>query len=214
MNRLLLWGAGGHGKVVLDVARSTRAFEIIAFIDDSADGEPATFCGCDVLGNPGLLKSLAGPGYSSFVASIGDNSTRAACFARALAGGLTPATLIDPSAVISPSAKIGPGTVVMPRAVVNAGAVLGQDCIVNTGAIVEHDCIIGDHVHLAPGSILGGGVEVHAFAVVGLGAAVLPGAEIGEGAVVGAGAVVLEKVPPGVTVAGVPARVLAQRVSR
>jgi acetyltransferase-like isoleucine patch superfamily enzyme len=85
----------------------------------------------------------------------------------------------------------------------------------NTAAVVEHDCLVGDHVHLSPGVLLGGGVTVHSFAHVGIGAIALPGSEIGEGAIVGAGAVVLDSVPSGTTVVGIPARLLArERISQ
>lgn len=201
--RLIIWGAGGHGKVVLDVAMASGEYEDIVFADDDppAAGE---FQGRPVVGMP-----VDGGGV--FLVSIGDNRTRAACYKKASESGLLPATLIHPSAVVSPSARIGAGTVVMPRVVVNAEARIGEDCILNSGVVVEHDCVVGDHVHLSPGVVLGGGVRVGAFAQLGIGVIALPGAEIGEGAVVGAGAVVLKTVAPGVTVVGVPARVMSRR---
>jgi acetyltransferase-like isoleucine patch superfamily enzyme len=101
----------------------------------------------------------------------------------------------------------------MARVVINAGAQIGKNCIVNTAAIVEHECRVGDHVHLSPGVLLGGGVTVHSFAHVGIGAIALPGTEIGEGAIIGAGAVVVDSVPSGATVVGIPARALARASS-
>jgi len=206
MTKLLLWGAGGHAKVVLDCAGAMRTFQNIAFIDDAAMDE---FCGHPVLGTRALLAAALRQGYSEILVSIGDNSIRAACFALALEHGLVGATVIHPSATISPSASIAPGTVIMPGAIVNAGARIGCNCIVNTAAIIEHDCVIGDHVHISPGVALGGGVRIGALAHLGLGAIALPGATIGERAIVGAGSVVLKSVAPTTTVVGVPARVLA-----
>ncbi len=210
MADLVLWGASGHGKVVLDVARAMGGFAAISFIDDACEESDREFCDCQVTGASRFLQSAKGEAYSEFLVSIGKNDIRAACFQKALDGGLLPARLIHPSAVISESAKLAGGTVVMARVVINAGAQIGRNCIVNTAAVVEHDCRIGDHVHLSPGALLGGGVTVHAFAHVGIGAIALPGAVIGEGAIVGAGAVVLDSVPPGATVVGVPARTLAR----
>ena len=206
MKQLLLWGAGGHAKVVLDCAVAARAFQDIAFIDDAPIGE---FCGHPVLGTRALLAAVLRQGYSEILVSIGDNSIRAACFALALEHGLAGAIIIHPSATVSPSASIAAGTVIMPGAIVNAGARIGRNCIVNTAAIIEHDCIIGDHVHISPGVALGGGVRIGAMAHLGLGAIALPGAAIGERAIVGAGSVVLKTVAPATTVVGVPARVLA-----
>jgi sugar O-acyltransferase (sialic acid O-acetyltransferase NeuD family) len=208
MGDLVLWGAGGHGKVVLDVARAMRQFGTISFIDDSCEESGREFCGCRVFAASRYLQLPRSEDRSQFLVSIGRNEMRAACFQSALGHGLPPATLVHPSAVISESARLEEGTVVMARVVINAGARIGKNCIVNTAAVVEHDCRVGDHVHLSPGVLLGGGVTVHSFAHVGIGAIALPGAEIGEGAVVGAGAVVLRSVPAGATVAGIPARVL------
>ena len=213
MGDLVLWGASGHGKVVLDVARGMGRFKTISFIDDACEEPAREFCGCQVFGASRYLQLLKDKGCSQYLVSIGKNEMRAACFQRAFDHGLLPATLVHPSAVISESARLENGTVVMAKVVINAGAQIGKNCIVNTAAVVEHDCRVGDHVHLSPGVLLGGGVTVHPFAHVGIGAIALPGAEIGEGAIVGAGAVVLHSVPPGATVVGVPARVLARASS-
>jgi len=210
VKKLLLWGAGGHGKVVLDTARAAAAFHSIAFIDDKAGQHGSQMCGCPVFGVD-RLALLKQEGYQYFVVCIGDNHLRAAGFHKVLAHGLEAATLVDPSAVVSPSARIGRGTVILRRVVVNADAEIGENCIINTGAIVEHDCRVAAHVHLSPGSVLGGGVKIGAFAHLGIGAIALPGAEVGAESVVGAGGVVLDSLPEGVTAVGVPARVLAGR---
>ena len=209
MGDLVLWGAGGHGKVVFDVARAMGVFKKISFIDDVCGEQAREFCACQVLAAGRYLQSLKRKGRAQYLASIGNNKMRAACFQRALENGLHPVTLVHPSAVVSESARLEDGTVVMARVVINAGAQIGRNCILNTAAVVEHDCRIGDHVHLSPGVLLGGGVTVRSFAHVGIGAIALPGAEIGEGAIVGAGAVVLDSVPSGATVVGIPARALA-----
>ena len=205
MSGLLIWGAGGHGKVVLDVAREMGAYARIAFADDRAQGE---FCGCEIAGR---FSALDPADFDAVVVAIGDNATRARCFESARARGWKFATLIHPTAIVSDLARVGAGTVVMPRAVVNAAAEVGENAIVNTGAIVEHDCRIGSHAHLSPGVVLGGAVRVEGLAHMGLRSAALPGAVIGEGAVVGAGAVVLRWVEAGDTVVGAPARSIRNR---
>ncbi len=209
-NLLLIWGAGGHGKVVLDTARSTGRFEHIVFLDDDSGRGDLTFCDCPLIGGPEELDSFTG---SAFIVAVGDNRTRARCFGSALESGLLPTALVHTAAVVAPSASIGRGTVVMPGVIINAGAVIGENCIINTGVIVEHDCRIADHVHISPRVVLGGGVTVGPFAHVGIGAVVLPGAIIGEEALVGAGAVVLREAPAHCTLVGVPAKALLRAAS-
>ena len=208
MRKLIIWGAGGHGKVVLDIARATGLYCEIAFVDDSCAAPGGYFCNCELLPLSEGFEALKARGYRCFVVAIGDNLVRERRFQEGADKGFDPATLIHPATVVSSSARIGGGSVVMPRAVVNAAAVIGRNCILNTGVIAEHDCHVGDHVHLAPGVVLGGNVTVEPCALLGIGTIVLPGMKIGSGAIVGAGAVVLDSVPPGTTSVGVPAKVL------
>jgi len=200
---LLIWGAGGHGKVVLDVARE-MGYDDILFLDDRATSG-GSLQSCEVL-SPGNTRVLNRD--ASFVIAMGSNVERARCFGVAQERGWRPATLIHPSAIVSRSAVIGPGTVVMPRVVVNACTVIGRNCILNTAAVVEHDCVLEDHVHIAPTAALAGNVQLGSFAQVNLAAAVLPGVRIGSGSIVGAGAVVNRSVADHCTVVGVPAKPL------
>lgn len=199
MKGLVIWGCGGHARVILDAATAMNAFDRIAFHDD----DPAT-------GTPSIAELIAS-GFTEFIVGIGNNSVRASCFEKACRAGLHPAVCIHPSAWISPSASIGAGTVVMARVVIQANARIGQNCIINTGTIVEHDCTVGDHTHLSPSVTLGGAVAVGEYVHMGIGAIAIPGSRIGDCTVVGAGAVVLKELPPGVTAFGVPARIHPSR---
>ena len=208
MKPLILWGAGGHAAVVLDIAVAMGCFDPVAFVDD---GQPdCSSLHAPLLGSSRVLLSLPQEMDCQFLVSIGDNQARARCFEAGLRDGRLPATLIHPSAIVSPLAVIGRGTVVMARAVINSRAVIGQNCIVNTGAVVEHDCLVDDHVHIGPGALLGGGVKIQSYVSMGLGAIALPKAVIGHSAVIGAGGVVLDAVPASATAVGVPARIVAQ----
>jgi len=209
VRKLIIWGASGHGKVVLETARATGLFSEIVFVDDSCSSPGGYFCDCELLPASEGLEELKASGHSCLVVAIGNNRDRERCFQEGIDRGLDLVALIHPAAIVSASARIGGGTVVMPRVVVNADAVIGHNCILNTGVIVEHDCHIGDHVHLAPGVILGGRVTVEPHSLLGIGTIALPDTRIGAGAVVGAGAVILDSVPPGATSVGIPARVLS-----
>jgi len=202
---LVIWGCGGHAKVVADVAQSA-GFEIRCFVDDFAR-EGTQLFGHDVV-RPRSFR-VAGEEVT-FLVAIGNNEVREQCFEIGLTRGWKPATVIHPSAIISVHSAIGSGCVVMPRVVVNAASTVGRNCILNTGAVVEHDCKIQDHVHISPSATLAGDVVVEAFAHIGIGASVLPGGRIGRSAIVGAGSVVTGLVERNRTVVGVPARVLVR----
>ena len=213
---VLIWGAGGHGKVVADLVRAT-GHRVVGYADRDA-GKRGTIAepggATVVITETALLDVLRDgahlPCGATLVAlGMGDNDARLEAAHRA-GRSLVPA-LVHPAATVSPSVRLGAGTVVFPGAVINAAAVIGSAVVINSGAVVEHDCSIGDGAHIAPGSVLTGGVRVGRASLIGARAVLLPGISIASGAVVGAGAVVTGDVAAGAAVAGVPARVIKQR---
>lgn len=192
--RVVIFGAGGHGRAVCEAARDA-GFDVRGFLDARAPLPP-------VLGLPVLGDEDAHDG-GALLLGLGDGAARLAA-ARRL--GVALPVLLHPSVIRARSAEVAEGAVVMPRAVLGAQARIGRLALVNTGAIVEHDVELGEGAHVAPGAVLCGGVRIGLRALVGAGAVVAPNVAIGADAVVGAGAAVTADVAPGATVAGVPAR--------
>jgi acetyltransferase EpsM len=209
MKPLVVWGAGGHAKVIIDAVEQQGVYSVAALIDDDERRWGTDFFGYPVAGGEEVLIKRAKevPGLSVIIA-VGSNRARAAVAERVRRMALDLALVCHPSASVARGAALGRGTVVMANVAVNSDTVVGENAILNTGANIDHDNVIGDFAHICPGATLAGEVRVGAFCHVGAGATVINGAGIGEGSIVGAGAVVIEDVPPGVVVAGVPARII------
>ncbi len=209
--RILIWGAGGHGKVLADLARAC-GHTIVGYADAVVEraGKAAEPGGGRIIATEDELVAAISSGgalpggATALVLAVGENQVRRR-HASMVSAELLP-VLVHPSASVSPSVALGVGTVVLSGVVVNAAARIGAACILNTGAIVEHDCVIGDAVHVAPGAVLLGNVEVGDESWVGARAVVRPGLRIGADSMVGMGAVVIKHVADGVTVVGNPAR--------
>ena len=194
MNRLIIIGASGHGKVVAEIAEKCGYNEII-FLDD--DRSLTQCAGWPVVGD----SSSAGTGDLFIAIGNAESRKRLMVFYQ----DRRIVTLIHPSAVISKSAKIEAGTVVMPGVVINSDAHIGKGVIVNTSSSVDHDCVIGDFAHIAVGAHLCGTVTIGEGTWVGAGVTVSNNVNICGGCTIGAGAVVIKDISkPGVFV-GVPA---------
>jgi sugar O-acyltransferase (sialic acid O-acetyltransferase NeuD family) len=191
-----IYGAGGHGKVVLD-AMQVAHIDCTGFVDDK---EVSNWAGLSVL----KLSDLVLENSMYFHLAIGNNKTRENIVAQLKNANFFSVT--HPSAVIARTAQIGLGTFLAAQSVVAPDAKIGSHCIINHAAVVDHDCVVGDYTHIAPQCILGGGVKVGKGVLIGTGAVVLPGITIADYAVIGAGAVVTKYVAAGMTVVGNPAK--------
>jgi sugar O-acyltransferase (sialic acid O-acetyltransferase NeuD family) len=203
MRKLIVIGAGGHGKVVADAVLAAARREMTGFLDDG----PALL-GKRLLGYPvlGTTATWADWGSDEMVLAIGENAHRHRLFEQLTAAGAVLASVIHPRAVLGAGVGIGRGAVALANVVVNADSVIGDNVILNTMCSVDHDCAVEAHVHLAPAAHLAGDVRVGEGAFIGMGAVVCPHVTIGRWAVVGAGAVVTRDVADRATVVGVPAR--------
>ncbi len=203
--RLLIIGAGGHGRESFDVAvahnRSEPSWNIVGFVDDGEpDIERLTRLGMPLLGP---VEEANTPRVQSVLA-IGQPTVRAR-----VAGQLDQAvfaTIIHPAAAFGNDVHLGVGAIVAANATITANVRTGAHVHLNPGAVISHDCRLGSFVSISPGAIVCGDVTIGDRVLVGAGAVILPGRTIADDAIIGAGAVVTRDVGTGVTVLGNPAR--------
>jgi len=203
-HQLLILGAGGHGKVMAEVAEAKGGWQSIALLDDRFV-TLNDLLRWPVLGGIGQADQFVSQ-FSHATVAVGDYRLRLQWLEQLLGFGFKIPALSHPSAWVSASARLDAGCVVMANATVQADARVGRGCIVNTGASVDHDCYLGDGVHVCPGAHLGGGVRIGSGSWLGIGCSVIQGVRIGSHVTVGAGAAVIGDILDCTTVVGVPAR--------
>ena len=196
--KIVLYGAGGHAKVILNILEA-QGKTVGAVVDDNPN--LTEFMGKEVI--HGVNDA------SPIIVGIGINGIR-----RKVVEKLAPATVfetaIHPSAIVSPHATIAEGTVVMQGAIVQSCVQVGKHSIINTGASVDHDCVLVDFVHVSPHATLCGNVSVGEGTWIGAGAVVIPGIRIGKNCIIGAGSVVVKDIPDGVKAYGNPCKIVEE----
>lgn len=200
---MVVIGAGGHAKVVVELARSC-GFEVVGCLD--ADDTPRLVVGAPVIGKDDMAAALLAEGVGFAALGLGSNRTRERIGLRFEELGFELPALISPRATVSPSAVVERGAIVMPGAVLNADCRIGAFSIINTCASVDHDCRLGVAAHVAPGGRLAGSVVVGDRAMLGVGSAVAPGVSIGDDATLGAGATAIYDIQSNAIAVGTPAR--------
>lgn len=172
MKRLLIVGAGGHGRSVAEAAQVAGGFTVVGFVDDATEARQVW--AWPVVGAISELPKYRDLADTAIVA-IGKNELREKLCDRLQAANFELATIVHPRAVVSPSARIGAGSAIMAGAIVGTEAELGKGTIVNCGAVVDHHCRVENFGHLgvnaamAGGSILGRGAWMQAGSALGYG---------------------------------------------
>lgn len=185
MKRLLIVGAGGHGRSVAEAALVSGAFESLGFADDAADAVN------DVWGHPvwGTTNDLACYREDADVAivALGNNALREKLCGQLQAAGFELVSIVHPRAIVSPRAEIGPGSAIMAGSIIGTEVRLGTGVIVNSGAIVDHHAQVHDYGHLGVNACMAGGSILGRSAWIQAGCSLAYGVAVPNGAVLPAG---------------------------
>jgi sugar O-acyltransferase (sialic acid O-acetyltransferase NeuD family) len=181
--KLAIIGAGGHGKVVGEIALLNQ-YDTINFFDDKIS-EIKNFP-FRIVGNIELLKKNL-KNYDDFFVAIGDNVIRCDKISWLKKEKKNIVSLIHPKSTVSKFSSIEAGSCVMANAAINAGTLIKEGVIINTSASIDHDCQIEDYAHISPTCSLSGNVKVGKFTHLGTGTSVHPGINIGQNVKTGIG---------------------------
>lgn len=207
--KVFIFGAGGHTKVIIDIIEKENVHELVCVLDDDKNLWGTTILDYPIKGGKNQLQTLKQeyPEIKAII-GIGENKVREKIYNILKGEQFEFARTIHPSAQIARNVTIGSGTVIMANTAINTDSIIGINCIINTGTTIDHENIIEDYVHLSPGVHLSGNVVIKKAVHMGTGSNVIPGITIGSYTIIGAGTTVIKDIPNNVTAVGIPAKII------
>ena len=196
-DHILVFGAGGHAKAVMEMIMAIGKFQLAGLVDDKIPAGTKVL-DIPVLGSREIMPQLVDRGLLQAANGVGgiiDITIRVKLFDLMSENRFAFPPLVHPRATVEKSASIGEGVQVFANAYVGSSALLQDRCMVNTNAVVSHDCTIGSYTHIAPGALLAGHVQVGERSLVGMGVTTAIGIKIGNNVRIGNGAIIYADVP-------------------
>ncbi|GHV80065.1 hexapeptide transferase [Spirochaetia bacterium] len=208
-NKLLLVGAGGHCRSVIDSINYVQYSDI--GIVDLPEMVGKNIFSIPIVGTDEDIESLFEKGYHQAIitlGSVGNPDKRIKLYHKLKLIGFQFPKIIDSTAIVSQiSVEMADGVFVGKGVIINTGVKLGTCAIINSGAIIDHDCEIGQFVHIGPGVRMSGGIHIQDNVHVGIGSSMIQSISVGRDSIIGAGSVVVSDIEEGVIAFGIPCRV-------
>ena len=213
MKKVLIIGASGHAKVVIDIIELQKKYQIAGLIDSFKNKNHFLY-NYKVLGTEKDISQIIKPHniYGCIIA-IGDNFTRMRMFKNISRHNknIKFITAIHPSAIIGKDVKIGSGSAIMAGVIINSDAHIGEHCIINTNSSVGHDTKIENFSSIAPGVTIGGQNKIGHCSAISLGANIIENITIGKHCVIGSGSLVNKNIGPNKVAYGSPVKEIRTR---
>lgn len=206
-----IYGAGGGGREILEIARLpdyTNQYKEIIFVDDAKAGQ--LLKGCQIRSFEEIVEQ-----YSSneieIVISVGEPTDRKAIYDRVVQAGYKLATLIHPNSFITETSHLGEGVIVSYNAFVSCETTIEDNVMIQPLSIVGHDVSIGANSVISGNTSIAGGVSIGNNTYIALNVCIRERTKIGSNVIVSAGSAVLKDVPDNVIVLGNPARPIMKK---
>lgn len=203
---MLIAGAGGHAKEILDILLLSGETDI-CFYDDINRDMNLVFQQYPVLHSAAEAKAYFNDNGSGFVLGVGSSAGRKKLATHLGGLGGTLQTILAPTSYISLlDVHLGPGINIMHRCIVQPSVRIGEGTLMNAGTMIHHDSHIGAWCEICPSVTVTGGCTIGDNCFLGTGAIIAPNVQVGNSVIIGAGSIVRQHLPDGARVAGNPAK--------
>ena len=207
--RIVIWGASYQAMVTADILRKVGKYELVGFLDDlNPERKGENFYDGQVLGGREEIPGLSKSGVEYLIFGFGHTPARLGLTDFVREQGFQFGTAVHPLAAIAGGVAIGAGSVIKAGVMVDPNVTIGEQVQLGANTVIAHGSRLDEGVRVSGGSVLGASVHLQRGVMIGIDASVRAHVTVGAGALIGQGTVVLEDVPAGMVVTGVPARIL------
>lgn len=210
---MLVVGAKGFAKEVLEILKQTSNLQDVVFYDDiNDDTEDLLFGEFPILKSTEAVSHRFSANKNTFTIGVGKPLLRYKLYKKfTQLGGIYMSTISPTSQIGSYGVKIGSGCNILPNSILSNSVTIGVGCLIYYNVMVTHDCVVDDFVELSPNAILLGNVYIGSFTQIGANSTILPNVKIGRNVVIGAGSIVTKDIPDNWLAYGVPAKLIQER---
>lgn len=203
MNKLVIYGSGGHGLSTYSLILDIGIYDVIGFIDDVKDSGEKVVDQFEVLGNfEALLTMSRTTKIAIGIGSSGNLRERSHLIEKVISSGFAIPALVSPGSLIDRNCELSEGSQVHSGGILRFGATLGRGVIVNSGALVEHESTVGDFSVISPRATVCGKVSIGHRTFIGANATVLQNVKVGSDCLIGAHTLVRSNVKDDTRVVG------------
>jgi sugar O-acyltransferase (sialic acid O-acetyltransferase NeuD family) len=214
IQKIVILGAGGHAREVLDVIdainQENPRFEMLGFVVEPGYEPPGTMINDKpVLGHFDWLEEHRGEVKA--VCGVGFSAPRYRVVKKMDQLGVKFVNLVHPNALLTRWVTMGTGVIITAGCILTNQITIGNHVHINRMSNIGHDNVLEDFATVSPGANLSGNVTLKEGCFIGTGASIIEGQTVGAWSRIGAGAAVIDDIPANTTAVGVPAEVVASR---
>lgn len=210
MKKIVIFGAGGFGREVIEVVKDcnkiNKEWDILGFVDDTPSLRGKCINGYPILGNIDWL--IKQNDEINCVIAVGDPRGKKQVAEKLEKSEINFANVIHPSVMMSEFVEFGKGVILCAGCILTANIRIGNHVCVHINSTIGHDAVLEDFSCIMPAVKISGNVVLKKGTYIGAGATLIPKVSVGEWTIIGAGTVVIKDVPDHIVAVGVPAKVV------
>src|SRR5690554_701740 len=207
---MLVIGAGGFAKEILEIVHQNNELDNLCFYDDvNIDAPQKLYNKFPVLKSLDEVEEYFKTVDNRFTIGIGNPFLRYKLFEKfSKVNGKLTSVISKFSEIGDYGVSIGDGCNILKNVKISNDVKIGKGTMIYYNSVITHDVEIGEFVEISPNVNVLGKAKIGNKTHIATGAIIFPDLKIGDNVIVGAGSIVTKNLPNNCTVIGSPAKII------